>query len=511
MAALMIKNLLQAQQRNWILRHSFTTFLTTAGSKKVISTLHFTLLSKLPFNLHFKLLSTLLSTVLAFALSSATSLAATEADPSDEGSNAQPSSTDAAPLPINAMRRFVDVYEKVRINYVESVSDEVLFDNALRGLLSNLDPYSDFLDAQTYDAIIDFTDGEIGQTGLVVQSVAVQPVAAPSSEQNLVNDRITPVSVQSVPRWQITSVSKGSPAAKAGIQVGDFLLKIDGKSIKLLTQTDIEQMLRGPRNSTVRLSVMQTGKQPRDVRVLLAIPEDNAVKALIQPDGIVALQIRALQTQTAAQITTALDPLYKNGKLKGVVLDLRDNPGGLLTTGIDLANLFLNDGVIVYTQGRSEPENYYRVLTSERYPSIPVYILINHYSASAAEVVTGALRDHNRAKVYGITSYGKGSVQKVWPIGQGRAIKMTVARYFTPSGRMIEGVGITPDVLIPEAEIKPVKSSGTTIDPRDIALIKVVTALHHQLNPIPPSAPTANAAIQPTTSLPNAGALSISK
>lgn len=482
MALFVTKGLLKPQQRNEILRHQSTQSFTNARSKKITSTL----------------LTTLLATLLTLDLSTRSSVAATDSDPSNEGSESQTSSTDVTPLPIDAMRRFVDVYEKVRMNYVESVSDDVLFDHALRGLLSNLDPYSDFLDAQTYDAIVDFTDGEIGQTGLVVQ-----PVITSTSEPNLTSDKSTPVGISSLPRWQITSVPKGSPAAKAGIQVGDILLKIDGKSIKLLNQSDIEQMLRGPRNSMVRLSVMQASKQVRDVRVLLAIPEDNAVKVFIQPDGIVALQIRAFQTQTETQITNALDPLYKNAKLKGVVLDLRDNPGGLLTAGIDLANLFLSDGVIVHTQGRSEPENYYRALNTERYPNIPVSVLINHYSASAAEVVTGALRDHNRAKVYGVTSYGKGSVQKIWPIGQGRAIKMTVSRYFTPNGRMIEGIGITPDVLISEAEIKPIKSTGTTIDPKDIALIKVVTTLQQQLNPTPATTLTSNATVQPATSQTN--------
>jgi carboxyl-terminal processing protease len=448
--------------------------MTLFVKKNVLQSQKRNLTALSPFTLKYKKKTpTLLLILMALVISTKQSFAASNTDQTPSNSNSQKSTVDATPLPIDAMRRFVDVYEKVRMNYVQPIDDDTLFDNALRGLLSNLDPYSDFLDAQTYNAIVDFTDGELGQTGLVVQ-----PIAA---DQLQVGDKLTPVGMQSAPQWQVTSVPKGSPAAKAGIQVGDLLLKIEGKSVKSLNQSDIEQMLRGPRNSIVRLTVMQSGKHARDVRVLLAIPEDNAVKTLIQPDGIVALQIRAFQTQTGTQISDSLDPLYKAGKLKGIVLDLRDNPGGLLTSAIDVANFFLNEGLIVYTQGRGEPEKYYRVLTTERYPNIPVSILINHYSASAAEVLTGALRDHNRATVYGVTSYGKGSVQKIWPIGQGRAIKMTVARYFTPNGRMIEGVGITPDVLIPEAEVKPVKSNDTTIDPKDIALMKVVTTMHDQL------------------------------
>ncbi|AXI04182.1 S41 family peptidase [Aquirhabdus parva] len=402
---------------------------------------------------------------------------------------------DNQPLPIDAMRRFVDVYEKVRQNYVEPVSDDVLFDNALSGLLNKLDPYSDYLDAKTYDAIVDFTDGEIGQTGL-----SISPVNSPEN-----TDQTTPVGTQSAPQWQITAVPKGSPAAKAGVQVGDILLKIEGKSVKTLSQSDIEQQLRGPRNSAVRLSVMQPGRHARDIRVLLAIPEDNAVKTFIQPNGLAVLQLRAFQTQTGEQISEFLDPLFKSGKLKGIVLDLRDNPGGLLTSAIEVANYFLNDGLIVYTQGRGEPEKYYRVVTPERYPAIPVYILINHYSASAAEVLTAALRDHQRATVFGVTSYGKGSVQKIWPIGQGRAIKMTVSRYFTPNGRMIEGTGIDPDVMIPEAETKPIKSTGDIIDPKDIALQQVINTLATslKLNVVPDGSKTTDSkANEPAKPLP---------
>lgn len=429
----------------------------------------------------------ILATVIILSIAAQRSIAATnntktapelpavDATPTTNINNA-----DAAPLPIDAMRRFVDVYEKVRLNYVEPVSDDVLFDNALSGLLNKLDPYSDYLDAQTYDAIIDFTDGELGQTGLVIQQTTSMS-DTPTADQ--ANDKTSPTGSQNAPQWQITSVPKGSPAAKAGILVGDILLKIDGKNVKLLSQGDIEQLLRGPRNSLVRLSVMQTGKHVRDVRVLLAIPEDNAVKVLIQPNGIAAIQLRAFQTQTGTQITDMLDPLYKAGSLKGIVLDLRDNPGGLLTSAIEVANFFLNDGLIVYTQGRGEPEKYYRVITPERYPKIPVSILINHYSASAAEVLTAALRDHLRATVYGVTSYGKGSVQKIWPIGQGRAIKMTVSRYFTPKGRMIEGTGITPDVVLPAADLKPVRSNSDSIDLQDTALLKVVNAMTQTLQP----------------------------
>ena len=343
-------------------------------------------------------------------------------DDAQAGSANPPSYDD---VPVDAIRRFVSIYEKVKANYVEPVDDNELFENALHGLLSKLDPYSDYLDAKTYEALLDFTEGEVAQTGLTVRPLT-------GADAN----------------WQIDQVDAGSPAARAGLQEGMLLYRIDGKSTRNLSQHDIDQLLRGAVGTTVELSVAESGKHSRNVRVIRATPEDNAVKVIEEPNGILVLKVSAFQSQTASQISQAIETYQKKIPLKAVLLDLRDNPGGLLSAAVEVADLFLNQGLIVYTKGRGEPEQRYQAVPPARYAQLPMGILVNHYSASAAEVLAGAFQDHQRAIVIGETSYGKGSVQKLWPIADGYAIKLTVARYYTPKGRLIEGKGIQPDILI---------------------------------------------------------------
>lgn len=342
-------------------------------------------------------------------------------------------------VPVDAIRRFVSVYETVKANYVEPVDDNELFENALYGLLSRLDPYSDYLDARTYEALLDFTEGEVAQTGMSVRPA----IGADAS-------------------WQIDQVDSGSPAARAGLQEGMLLYRIDGKSTRNLSQHDIDQLLRGAVGTTVELNVAQSGKHSRNVRVIRATPEDNAVKVMEQPNGILVLKVSAFQTQTASQINQAIENYQKKSPLQAVLLDLRDNPGGLLSAAVEVADLFLNDGLIVYTKGRGEPEQRYQASPQARYAQLPVAILLNHYSASAAEVLAGAFQDHQRAIVIGESSYGKGSVQKLWPIANGYAIKLTVARYYTPKGRLIEGKGIQPDILLKDQLV--VNNIDTTLD-----------------------------------------------
>jgi carboxyl-terminal processing protease len=347
-------------------------------------------------------------------------------------------SYDAAP--IDAIRRFVGVYESVKQNYVEPVDDSEMFDNALHGLLSELDPYSEYLDAKTYEALLDFTDGEVAQTGLEVKSSDF-PVEA---------------------LWQIDKVPEGSPAARAGLKEGMLLHKVDNKSTRNLTQHDIEQLLRGAVGTSVQLSVSEQGKHSNIVRVVRATPEDNAIKTKEFNNGILVLKISAFQSQTVAQLKEAIDKYQQKNTLNYVLLDLRDNPGGLLSSAVEITDLFLNDGLIVYTKGRSEPEQRYQALPPAMYPNLKVAVLLNHYSASAAEVLAGALQDHRRAVILGENSYGKGSVQKLWPIADGRAIKLTVARYYTPKNQLIEGRGIKPDVKI--ADIPILNGIDTVLD-----------------------------------------------
>lgn len=333
-----------------------------------------------------------------------------------------PSVAEQDRVPIESLRVFASVYERVRQNFVEPVSDQQLFDNALGGLLSRLDPYSEFLDPQSYTRLLAFAEGDIAHTGLQVKL--------------------------GVDAWQISQVSANSPATEAGIQVGDSLLRIDGKSTRMFSQQDIEQQLRGVIGSSVRLTVGRQGQRNRDLSIRRIAPEAHAVRYTIRSDGIVVLSIRAFQSHTGQQILDVLEPIYQRGALRGLILDVRDNPGGLLSSAVEITDYFLPSGLIVSTKGRGEPEQRYQAISEQRFADIPIMVLINRYSASAAEVLAGALQDHARATIVGQTSYGKGSVQKLWPIEGGRAVKLTVSRYYTSKGRMIEGLGIVPDVVL---------------------------------------------------------------
>jgi carboxyl-terminal processing protease len=356
-------------------------------------------------------------------------------------------------LPVESIRLFADVFERVRQNYVEPVSDERLFDNAMSGLLARLDPYSEFLDAQSYNRILEFTEGELAQTGLGVRQVGEQ--------------------------WRIDRVDEQSPAARAGLVVGDVLLRLDSKTVRGMSQQDIEQRLRGSIGSSVQLGILSQGQHAREVKVLRGTPEHHAVVGHVEPDGIVVMAIQAFQSTTGQQLLDALEPVRQDGRLRGILLDLRDNPGGLLSSAVEIGDYFLDQGLIVSTRGRGEPEQRYQALSAQRFSGVPVVVLINRYSASAAEVLAGALQDQSRATIVGQPSYGKGSVQKLWPIGAGRAMKLTVARYYTPKGRMIEGQGIVPDVVI--ADSKP-----TDNDPM---LLAALNGLREQIYPTPVVAP----------------------
>ncbi|MEC7119545.1 MAG: S41 family peptidase [Pseudomonadota bacterium] len=366
----------------------------------------------------------------------------------------------ADPVPIESIRMFASVYERVRQNFVEPVSDEQLFDNALSGLLSKLDPYSEFLDPQSYHRLLAFTEGDIAHTGLQVKRVADD--------------------------WEISHVEPKSLAEQVDIQVGDRLLRIDGKSTRNLSQQDIEQLLRGSIGSSVRLGVARADQRSRDVTVRRTAPESHAVAYTVRSDGVVILTMRAFQAHTGEQVIEVLDPLQQRGALRGLILDIRDNPGGLLSSAVEIADYFLQEGLIVSTKGRGEPEQRYQAVSEQRYPNIPIVVLINRYSASAAEVLAGALQDQGRAQVVGQSSYGKGSVQKLWPIEGDRAIKLTVSRYYTPNGRMIEGQGIQPDVVFAEA------SRDST---QDTDLQRAIAELSKQMVALPSEPIVSHAAV----------------
>lgn len=358
-----------------------------------------------------------------------------------EPTSKPPVRTEAA-IPLSAIQRFVDIFERVKQGYVQPVSDEQLFDQSIKGMLTGLDPYSDYLSPEEYARIQEFTDGELGQVGLTV--------------------------IRSGENWQVGSVTPEGPADKASLKPGDQITRINGRVLRNLALSDVEQMLRGPRGSAVLLQVASGDRPPRAVRLQRLNLEDNQVIVKSAGSGIVVLQIGGFQSQTAQQVTAALDGLASQGALRGIVLDLRDNPGGLLSAAVEMADLMLAKGEIVSTRGQREPEERFTATSGDRYAGIPIAVLINRYSASAAEVLAAALQQNRRAKLYGEASYGKGSIQKLWPVADGRAIKMTVAYYYLPDGRRLEGQGLRPDSLIAAASDRPA-TSGIDVAQRQVA------------------------------------------
>jgi carboxyl-terminal processing protease len=326
---------------------------------------------------------------------------------------------------------FSDAFERVRANYVRPVEDHELIDAAIEGMVSNLDPHSSYMDAKNYADMQITTKGEFGGIGIEV-----------TMEDGLI---------------KVISPIDGTPAAKAGIKPGDYIASIDGASIQGLPLNDAIDKMRGPSGSKVTLTVLRTGdKKPFDVTLTRAIVQVDNVRW--HRDGDVAyIRMPGFNEQTAAGLEKAVKEMRKQigPGLKGYVLDLRNNPGGLLDQAIQVSNDFLNSGEIVSTRGRhpEDTQRYDAKPGSDITGAKPVVVLINAGTASAAEIVSGALQDHKRATIVGMTSFGKGSVQTIIPLGEGGgALRLTTARYYTPSGHSIQAQGIIPDIAVAQGD-----------------------------------------------------------
>ena len=349
----------------------------------------------------------------------------------------------APPVPLAAIQRFVDIFERVKTGYVVPVADDQLFDQALKGLLTGLDSYSDYLSAEEYAQLQAFTDGELGQVGLSV--------------------------IRSGENWTVGDIVAQSPAARAGLQRGDQLTRINGRVIRTLPKQDIDQLLRGPRGSAVLLQVVSGNRPPRTVRLQRLNLEDNQVMVKTTDQGIVILQIAGFQSQTAGQVAQALQAAQARQQLAGIVLDLRDNPGGLLSSAVEIASMLIAQGTLVSTRGNADPEQRFTASGKAPYAAVPVAVLINRYSASAAEVLAAALQQNRQVRLYGEASYGKGSVQKLIPVANDRAIKLTVAYYYLPNDQRLEGQGLRPDVMLPAAADRPVADTGIDAAQQQVA------------------------------------------
>ncbi|HNR21816.1 MAG TPA: S41 family peptidase [Steroidobacteraceae bacterium] len=335
-------------------------------------------------------------------------------------------------LPWEDARLLAEVLERVKRDYVDGVDDHALMENAVRGMVGALDPHSAFLDADEYDEIRASTTGTYPGVGIEVAAEAEG--------------------------IKVLRPIEGSPAFRAGIQSGDLIVAIDGEAIGVDLDHAIKRM-RGPAGSRITLTLARAGAPaPIDVALQRAQVAVHSVEhAMIEP-GYGYLRITNFSETTAADVVRAIGALEHESKgvLSGLVLDLRNNPGGVLEAAVEVSDLFLESGIIVTAEGRTS-DSRFRMEASpgDELGGARMAVLVNGASASAAEILAGALKDHHRAVLVGRTTYGKGSVQTVMPLSQGRAIKLTTSRYFTPSGASIQEKGITPDLLIDGKETLP--------------------------------------------------------
>ena len=356
---------------------------------------------------------------------------------------------DAKPqLPLDELRTFAEVYGKIKSDYVEDVADKKLINEAINGMLTGLDPHSSFLDADGFKDLQAGTQGEFGGLGIEV-----------GMEDGLV---------------KVISPIEDTPAFKAGIKTGDLIMQLDEKLVKGMSLNDAVKIMRGKPDTSIKLTVLRKGEnRPLNFTLVRAIIKTQSVKFKLSEPNYGYVRVTQFQEHSAEDLAKAIKALYAQNKapLKGLVLDLRNNPGGLITAAVGISAAFVQkDALVVYTEGRAEdakmrltanPVNYARNGDKGDFlrdlppeiKNVPMVVIINGGSASASEIVSGALQDHKRAVIMGTQSFGKGSVQTILPMNNGTAIKLTTARYFTPNGRSIQAKGIVPDIVVEEATV----------------------------------------------------------
>lgn len=351
----------------------------------------------------------------------------------------------AAPqdLPWQDVRLLVDVMQLVKQQYVEPVDDKTLIHGAIRGLLGSLDPHSDFLDKSEFRDMQSFTSGEFNGIGINIGL---------GDDNGIV----------------VISPIDGSPAARAGIKAGDEILEVNGTSLDNLSLDQASDLMRGPPGSRVTLTLLPDGSdKPRTVKLTREEVHVASTRVRLLQPGYGYLRISDFGDDTAAGVKSGVRTLLKRngGPLAGLVLDLRDNPGGLLDAAVDVSDDFLDSGVIVSARGRAPDATFVRrAMPGDLLGGAPLVVLVNGGTASAAEIVAGALQDNHRALIMGVQTFGKGSVQTVIPLPQGDAIKLTTALYYTPSGRSIQAEGIVPDVEVDALQLADSdQDQGTTL------------------------------------------------
>ena len=341
-------------------------------------------------------------------------------------------------LPYKELRSFTEVFGRIKRDYVETVSDKKLLEDAIRGMLSGLDPHSAYLDIEQYKDLREGTTGQFGGLGIEV-----------TMEDGFV---------------KVVSPIDDTPAEKSGMKAGDIIVRLDKKPVKGMTLGDAVKIMRGAPGTDILLTVLREGEEaPLKITITRAIIKVKSVKNRMLEEDFGYVRISSFQSPTGEGLTKAIAELKKEnkGKLKGLVLDLRNNPGGVLNAAVEVSDAFLEEGLIVYTEGRiKNSEMRFNAAPGDLVNGSPIVVLINAGSASASEIVAGALQDHRRAIIMGEKSFGKGSVQTILPTGKNAAVKLTTARYYTPSGRSIQAEGIEPDIELAKVKLESLKASS---------------------------------------------------
>jgi carboxyl-terminal processing protease len=338
------------------------------------------------------------------------------------------------------LKVFSEVLTLVQNNYVDSSKSKELIYGAIRGMLSTLDPHSSFMPPEVYKEMQIETQGSFGGLGIEIT----------------VRDH----------HLTVVAPIDGTPADRAGLQAGDRIIRIDGDLTKDMTLMEAVRKLRGPKGSEVTITILREKQEPFEVSITRDIIEVHSVRASDLGDGIGYIRLSSFQERTRRDLEEALTKLQDN-EMRGLVLDLRNNPGGLLSQAVQVADLFLEKGqLIVYTEGRAKNQNLRFVDEQDNPQDYPMVVVVNRGSASASEIVAGALQDHQRAVIVGTTTFGKGTVQTVIPLDDGSGLRLTTARYFTPNRRRIDGTGMTPDIVVEPPKPKTTSRPQGPIDRR---------------------------------------------
>jgi len=341
-----------------------------------------------------------------------------------------------ATLPVEELRTFSDVFGRIKNDYVVDVDDKELIENAIRGMLSGLDPHSAYLDSEEFTELQVGTTGQFGGLGIEV-----------GMENGFV---------------KVIAPIDDTPAQRAGVKAGDLIIRLDDTPVKGMTLNDAVKIMRGKPGSDIELTIVREGlDQPLKINITRDVIKVKSVRARLLEPGFGYVRISQFQSKTAENMIDAIEKLNKENKapLQGLVLDLRNNPGGVLNGAVAVSDAFLKKGMIVYTEGRiADSRLRFNATPDDVLDGAPIVVLVNQGSASASEIVAGALQDHKRAIIMGVKTFGKGSVQTILPLSSDSALKLTTARYYTPSGRSIQAEGITPDIELESIEVAAIDS-----------------------------------------------------